>query len=82
MTNPVLQRLLDLHRKDPKYISNRDIEDFFKHNRDNITYNDFLAVREYFLQSLGVSRYIFREIEKDFEGQGVMEHQLPNFFFT
>lgn len=52
------------YKNDPKYISNEDIIEFFKFNRQNITYDDFKLIRDYFIKVLRLQRYSFNEIEK------------------
>jgi len=54
------------YKKDPKYISNNDILDFFKQYRDVINYEDFISIRNYFTLKLSVSRYAFTIIEKEY----------------
>ncbi len=68
MENKVLKALLEQYRykNHPKYISNNDIENFFSENKDRITREDYLAVKTYFLETLGLSRYIFTTLEKQF----------------
>ena len=52
------------YKNDPIYISNEDIIEFFKNNKQDITYADFLLVRDYFIKVLHLQRYSFNEIEK------------------
>ena len=52
------------YKNDPIYISNEDIIEFFKNNKQDITYDDFLLVRDYFIKVLHLQRYSFNEIEK------------------
>jgi len=74
MENKVLAALLERyrHKNHPKYISNNDIETFFTENKDRITREDYLAVKTHFLETLGLSRYIFTTLEKQFS-----EHPSP-----
>lgn len=74
MGNNILAALLERyrHKNHPKFISNNDIENFFSGNKDRITREDFLAVKTHFLETLGLSRYIFTTLEKQF-----CEHPSP-----
>ncbi len=69
MSNRMLDMLLKEYgyKGDPKYISNKDIEDFFKEYSSTITVNDFRAIKKYFLQDLGVPRYVFTKLEGHFQ---------------
>ncbi len=55
------------YRNDPKYISNKEILKFFTINIKNITYDDFVIIRDYFWKELHQMRYSFAEIENLFE---------------
>ncbi len=69
MSNRMLEILLKEYgyKGDPKYISNKEIEDFFKEYYSTITGNDYRAIKKYFLQDLGVPRYVFTKLEGHFQ---------------
>ena len=68
MENKILADLLSQYRykNHPKFISNNDIENFFTGNRDRITREDFLEVKKHFIETLGLSRYVFTKLESQF----------------
>ena len=66
MGNAMLEKLL-LHysyKREPIFISNQEIHDFFIQNKDEISYSDFQVIRDYFLHQIKAPRYIFREIKQ------------------
>lgn len=66
--NHMLFRLLNdyAYKREPKYISNNDIEKFFTRHRDDITREDFDCIRNHFLNRLGLRRYAFQKLERWF----------------
>ena len=68
MKNTALQRLLQKYvsKNNPKYISNDEIEEFFKENKDSISPDEFQEITIYFTGTLGVSRYVLKKYENVF----------------
>lgn len=64
--NNILKLLLDKYsyKREPKFISNKDIYEFFIKNKEKINYYDFMQIRNYFLEEIGAYRKIFFELEK------------------
>ncbi len=58
--------LLDYYyfRNDPKFISNKDIYEFFIQNKEKISYQDYLEIKKYFQENLNAYRKVFMELEK------------------
>ena len=61
----MLQLLIDTYKykNDPKFISNDEILKFFNSYRKKLLYQDFVEIRNYFLNTLGVPRKSLTEIE-------------------
>jgi len=55
------------YRRNPKFISNDEIFDFFIKNRNKIEYQDFTEIRSYFSNKLGVYRNVFAIIAEWFK---------------
>lgn len=68
--NKILAKLINTYhfKRDPVFISNNDIFNFFIKNSAIITYNDFLEIKKYFTDFLGAHRRCFTEIEKWYNG--------------
>ncbi|HNW29131.1 MAG TPA: tyrosine-type recombinase/integrase [Spirochaetota bacterium] len=64
--NEILELLIDTYyyRKKPIYISNKDIYEFFVENKNKISRDDFICIRNYFQEHLKANRSIFSELEK------------------
>lgn len=53
--------------KEPQYISNIEINEFFIQNREKISYEDYIIIKNYFFERLKAPRKIFFQIEKWFK---------------
>lgn len=64
--NKMLDVLLDyyFYRNDPKFISNKDIYDFFIKNKEKIKYQDYLEIKKFFHEDLKAFRKVFGDLEK------------------
>ncbi len=77
MLNRMLEMLLKEYgyKGDPKYISNKEIEDFFREHSGEINWRGFTAIKKYFLQDPGVPRYAFTKLEDHFREKSQAGHQ-------
>ncbi len=66
--NRYLQLLIDtyFYKNNPKYISNQDILSYFLEHKGQITYGDFIEIRDYFHKKIKVYRKAFSELEKEY----------------
>jgi hypothetical protein len=61
MDNIYLKLFLEHHyRKNPVYISNNEIEEFLITNREALSKEDFLSIKNYFINELNLKRYVFK----------------------
>ena len=62
--NDILDQLIKAYhyRKNPKFISNDEIFDFFIKNKAKISYEDFIEIKRYFTSTLAVTRRVFDTI--------------------
>ena len=65
MKEKLLRELIELHayKKGPQYISNDEIIEFFRIKKDQMSYESFEYIRDYFLQTIKVPRYSFTILE-------------------
>jgi site-specific recombinase XerD len=70
MKERILDELIGLfsHYKEPMFISNSEIIEFFRERKDEITYDVFLHIRDYYLVRLNVPRKAFIVLEKWIKG--------------
>jgi hypothetical protein len=66
--NDALQELLQKYafKGNHRFISNNEIDEFLREHMHEITEEQFKEVYHYFRDTIGVSRYIFREYENIF----------------
>jgi len=69
MKNSMLSYFLKYfeYKNDPKYISNKDINEFFIKHGHNISFDDFIAIRDFFIIELNATRYVFNKLGKNYE---------------
>ncbi len=71
-SNKILDMLLNTYsyKNEPHYISNKDIYEFFVHNKEKIDYNDFIIIKNYFFENLKAPRKVFFELDKWYQESG------------